>query len=182
MVRPQRRVWLSATALGLMLAGCSTLEKPVAPPRDVPAAYRSAALQGLPRPRNEWWRELGSAELDRLQETALANNKDLQVAIARVAQAQAQARVADATRSPTVEAFGRRELQGPADGPGTASTRADWQSVNNYQLGLRANYEVDLWGRGGYAAESALQLARAGKNGEALQTWRGLFGPLFPLS
>jgi hypothetical protein len=31
-------------------------------------------------------------------------------------------------------------------------------------------------------AAYAIQLERLGKNGEALQAWRKLFGPLFPLS
>lgn len=34
----------------------------------------------------------------------------------------------------------------------------------------------------GDAATTAIQLARSGKNGEALRAWRALFGPLFPLS
>ena len=32
------------------------------------------------------------------------------------------------------------------------------------------------------AATAAIQLARTGRNGEALKAWRALFGPLFPLS
>jgi hypothetical protein len=32
------------------------------------------------------------------------------------------------------------------------------------------------------AVSRALRLARDGRNGEALQEWRKLFGPLFPLS
>jgi hypothetical protein len=32
------------------------------------------------------------------------------------------------------------------------------------------------------AAAVAIQLEQRGKNGEALKTWRDLFGPLFPLS
>jgi hypothetical protein len=34
----------------------------------------------------------------------------------------------------------------------------------------------------GAAATAAIQLSRAGKNGDALKAWRALFGPLFPLS
>lgn len=34
----------------------------------------------------------------------------------------------------------------------------------------------------GDAATAAIQLARSGKNGEALKAWRTFFGPLFPLS
>jgi hypothetical protein len=31
-------------------------------------------------------------------------------------------------------------------------------------------------------ADHAIHLARQGKNGEAMQAWRNLFGPMFPLS
>jgi hypothetical protein len=31
-------------------------------------------------------------------------------------------------------------------------------------------------------ADNAIDLARKGRNGEALQAWRNLFGPKFPLS
>ena len=34
----------------------------------------------------------------------------------------------------------------------------------------------------GRVATDAIRLAREGKNGDALKAWRGLFGPLFPLS
>lgn len=115
----------------------------------------------MPRPSTEWWREFASPELDRLQEAALANNKDLQVAIARVAQAHAQARVAEAALYPSIEAFGLREARGPAGGVGSAVSASEGRSQNRIQLGLRANYETDLWGKFGYAADSAMALAAA---------------------
>ena len=160
---PQRRfAWWLALAQAAFHWGCATEEPLPAADPAAPSAYRNpVAAPGLPRPRTDWWREFSSTELDRLQEVALANNRDLQVAIARVAQADAQARIADAARYPSVEAFGRREALAPDDGPGSAATRSDWRSLNRYQLGLRANYEADLWGKQGYAAESALALAVA---------------------
>lgn len=163
MALPQERALIAALVLaGILQGGCTTPEPQIAPSRDLPASYRNAsALLELPRPSGAWWRELSSRELDRLEEAALANNTDLQVAIARVAQANAQAAVAGAARRPTLDAVARREIQGPADGLGSAATSADWHSENRYQLGLRASYEVDLWGRLGYAAESALAAAKA---------------------
>ena len=161
-VRKHCAGWQIAIALAAGQWGCASEEKLAAPKIESPPIYRNVVpAPDLPRPTTDWWRELSSVELDRLQEVALANNRDLQMAIARVAQANAQARVAQAARSPTVEAFGGRETRAPIDGPGSAATQADWHSQNVYRLGLRASYEVDLWGRQGYAAESALALARA---------------------
>jgi NodT family efflux transporter outer membrane factor (OMF) lipoprotein len=154
--------WLVALVQAGWLWGCATEETlPVAEP-PVPGAYRNQVPDALlPRPTTEWWREFASAELDRLQEAALANNAELKVAIARVAQAQAQARIAGAALAPSLDAFAKREGLAPTQGAGTAETRSEWRSLNRYQVGLRANYEVDLWGKNEYAAESALALAEA---------------------
>jgi NodT family efflux transporter outer membrane factor (OMF) lipoprotein len=145
-----------------LLSACATEEILPVADRSAPVAYRNRGpAPELPRPSTDWWREFSSAELDRLQEAALANNRDLQVAIARVAQAQAQVRLTDSARFPNVEAFARREAQGPDDGVGSVESRDNWRSLNRFQLGLRVNYEADLWGKQGYATESALALAVA---------------------
>lgn len=158
----RRCAWLSALALASAQWSCATEEKlPEAIP-PVLAAYRNAAPAAvLPRPASDWWREFSSAELDRLQEIALANNAELKVAIARVAQAHAQARVAGAALYPSLDAFAKREALAPTFGAGTVTTRSDWRSLNRFQGGLRTNYEIDLWGKNDYAAESALALAAA---------------------
>jgi NodT family efflux transporter outer membrane factor (OMF) lipoprotein len=159
----------AATAAGLLLrlapaflAACTTQEPLPAVDRSVPESYRAAAqAPGLPRPGSEWWREFSSPELNRLEEAGLANNRDLRAAIARVAQADAQARLAEASLAPSVEIFARREAEAPRVGVGLAETRERWDQLNRYRLGVRANYEVDLWGKGEFAAQSALALALA---------------------
>src|SRR5262245_32592393 len=106
--------------LSALLCGCASEVVLPNADRSAPTAYlNSVAAPELPRPSTDWWREFSSAELDRLQEAALANNRELKVAIARVAQAQAQLRVTDAARSPNIEAFLRREIEGPSDGVGS---------------------------------------------------------------
>lgn len=155
------KIFLAVVASGGLCA-CATDKDPPQPSPSVPSAYRSSpATENLPRPSTDWWREFTSSELNRLQDAALANNRDLRAAIARIAQAHAQARLAQAALLPSIDAFGRRETAAPADGPGTVTSSRDWRSENRYQAGLRANYEIDLWGRSGAAAESALALAVA---------------------
>jgi NodT family efflux transporter outer membrane factor (OMF) lipoprotein len=128
-----------------------------------PPALRAQPAQPdqLARPTQDWWTEFGSAELNGLIETALANNFDLRVAVARIEQAEKQARIADGARAPSVEFFGGIESRGPAYGVGTAASREDWYARRTYQAGLRVNYELDLWGRLGAETRSALELARA---------------------
>lgn len=153
---------LQLCALCAAISACAT-HQPLPPPdRTTPAAYRNAAASAeLPRPATEWWREFSSPELDHLVESALANNRELRVAIARVAQARAQARIAEASRAPAIEAFARREHIAPEGGPGSVIEEADWRAANRVRFGLRTAYELDLWGRQEYAAESALALAAA---------------------
>lgn len=158
--RARSLAWLALAAL----AGCATGDLPPEPERATPAAYRNPTATDLPRPSTSWWREYSSAELDRLEEAALANNRDHRIAIARVAQAKAQARLADAARFPSLDLFLRREGFGPEGGPGSVVDGEEWRGANRVRLGLRASYEADLWGKQGYAADSALALAAASEH------------------
>jgi len=115
----------------------------------------------LPRPTQTWWLEFGNEELAELVETAIANNYDLRVAVARIEQAERQAMIAGSARFPTLDFFAGAQAEGPAGGVGTAASRRAFQNRNTFQFGFRASYEVDLWGKIGYQAESALALARA---------------------
>ena len=151
-------VWLAIA----LLAACATGEEPPPPKREAPAGFRNApAGVELPRPQTEWWREFGSDELNRLEETALANNRDHRIAIARVAQAKAQAGLAGAGLSPNVDFIIRREGYAPEGGPGSVVEGGDYKPANRIRVGLRASYEADLWGKLGYAADSATALADA---------------------
>lgn len=150
-------------AAAVPLAGCVA---PVSLPqadRTVPAAYRGVAETGatLSPPQSRWWIEFRSDELDRLEAMALENNRELKSAVARVAQAMAQARVADSARYPTLDGYMAREAVAPEVGIGQADRREDWNWLNRYKVGLRATYEVDLWGRHAAASDSALALALA---------------------
>lgn len=115
----------------------------------------------LPRPTQTWWLEFGSEELGDLVETALANNYDLRVAVARIEQAERQALIANSARYPEINFFVTRGMEGPAGGLGTATSRDTYQHKNEYSFGFRASYEVDLWGKIGYQADAALAQARA---------------------
>lgn len=129
-------------------------------------AFKGAesTVASLPRPSSAWWTEFGSEELNRLQELALANNRDHRVAIARVAQANAQARISQAAKSPTVDITGGVSHSAPEAGRGRVDAGESWNSRALLEAGVRASYEVDLWGRLGYAADSAMALAAASQH------------------
>lgn len=135
--------------------------------RWIPQSYANSAEAansseaGSQAPQRRWWIEFQNPELDELQAIAAANNADLKVAVARVAQAEARARISNAGQSPTIDALVRAERRAPEFGIGTAPTRGDYRSRKIYQAGLRVGYEVDLWGKGSYQEASALAQIRA---------------------
>ena len=177
MTRPSRRVVprlrfarlpLAVACAALVFAGCTTPitkegDAPDGPEyvRWMPDAFRAPVEQQLPRPKELWWQDFESEELNGLIDTALTNNYDLRVAVARVAQTRAQADVVKANESPTIDVGGSYRNQAPALGPGYASSTSQWYSQPVWQVGFLANYEVDLWGRKGFNTQSAFSQALA---------------------
>lgn len=129
----------AAAALAATLAGCSFIpayERPAAP---VPAAFPlPAAGSGTPAAQLAWNEFLADARLRQLVELALANNRDLRVAVLNVEQARAQLGVARADVWPTVNAgvTGNRQPNGSG---GISSS---------YTAGaIVSGFELDLFGR-----------------------------------
>ncbi|MEY3703099.1 MAG: hypothetical protein RLZZ561_719 [Pseudomonadota bacterium] len=114
-------------------------------------------------PSQKWLSEYKSAELDELVAIALAGNNQLNAAVARVTQAEARLRAANGGRAPTIDAIARATYRAPEFGVGTAPTRSDYSSRQIYQAGLRVAYEVDLWGRGAYRQEAAVQQLKSSR-------------------
>ena len=92
-------------------------------------------------PAADWWRGFGSAQLNALIDEAQRSNDDLAGAIARVEEADAQARIAGAALLPAVNlgATGTRERMEVIG----ASPRL----TNLYSPALSASYEIDFWGK-----------------------------------
>ena len=166
---PRAALAAVAATAALALAGCAEPSRP-------PAADAAAvlALAGVPAQLPAGaaaptvtaplgWRTLVRAPwLERLVETALANNRDLRVALFNVQRAQAQAALADANRWPTL-GFGANAARAP---------NTQGREVNNYSLGFQVNaWEVDLFGRLaslGDAARAQLLATEAGRRAAEL--------------
>ncbi|MDP3621398.1 MAG: efflux transporter outer membrane subunit [Polynucleobacter sp.] len=152
----------------LLFAGCtSMMQRDGDPPSGpayvgwLPASYKTPVDQQLPKPKEQWWRDFGSAELSAIIETALNNNFDLRIAIARVSQTRAQADIVKSAQYPTVDANLRYGIQGPTPGPGYAANTAQWNSQPLWQAGALVSYEVDIWGKKGFDTKSAFSQALA---------------------
>lgn len=127
------------------LAGCSTGPDYVRPATELPETWTAAPAQGKPVAAERWWTVYGDATLDRLVDEALANNQDLALATARLDEARALARVADAQLVPSVDAGFQRDRSRRSDS--TATRVPGSLENNNYRAQLNVSYELDLWGR-----------------------------------
>lgn len=139
----------------LLAGGCAMqAPMPVAAPQ-VPAQWRHPpAAAGLVKP--DWWRSFGSEELDRLVRQARHESLDMAAAVARVRQAQANARMARAALLPEValgvEAGRHGSLQSSGEG-----------DANAYSAALNASFEVDFWGRNRALRDGAMALLQASR-------------------
>ena len=161
----RRRLLLLAAALSL--AGCMSL----APPHERPAPpvaerfpHQPADAGAPARPATELaWRDFfgGDARLQRLVELALANNRDLRIAVLNIEAARAQASLARAARWPTVNAAVT----------GTRQPNADGDIGSTYAAGVAVTaWELDLFGRIRSASDAALaQLAATESARQAAQ-------------
>jgi NodT family efflux transporter outer membrane factor (OMF) lipoprotein len=104
-------------------------------------------------PSADWWHGFGSEKLDELIAEAQRSNDDLAVAIARVQEADAQARIAGAPLLPSLDFTADATRQrGPISGAGAgagagAGVGAGRATFNTFNPALAASYELDFWGK-----------------------------------
>ncbi len=161
------RGWLAlgAVACALPLGGCLLTDKPD-PALDIPAAYRAgpknpdAAEVALPP--LDWWRSFRSRELIELMEEARVVNLDVAAAIARITQADAQARITGAALLPTANLNGSATRSRASQATGT-STGIGASERTVYSTSLSGSYEIDFWGKNRAAVRAAEETASASR-------------------
>ena len=131
---------LLIAAFALAIAGCTTT--PTAPPAVElpPATLTDVHLE-------RWWTNFNEPPLTALIDEALANNLDLQVAMARIDAARAQVTFARGSLYPTVDVgvnAGRARVSRVGATPIPQGFPA---TGDDYRVGLNASYELDLWGK-----------------------------------
>jgi len=134
-----------ALAGALVASGCAPVgPNYTRPPVLTPPAYRfvdtpqqAASLADLP-----WWQVFEDPSLQALVREAIANNLDLQAAVARLERARAEAGIAKSFLYPQVDATGTYTVQQNLGGEGAAD---DVQHGGLY--GFQLSWELDLFGR-----------------------------------
>ncbi|MBV9634142.1 MAG: efflux transporter outer membrane subunit [Methylobacteriaceae bacterium] len=155
---------LLAIGLGSLLASGCSLEGPLpdlAIP--IPTAYRASVPAPAAPPPIDWPNLFRSKELTALVVEAEYQNLDIAVAVARIAQADAQASIDAAGLYPTLTGDANAERTHSA---GTArSKKPPFRSTssNLFSFGLTASYEIDFWGKNYAAAEAGNLLAEASR-------------------
>jgi len=119
------------------------------------AAAYSAGKPGSGRPiaDGDWISRFRDRRLDALVDEALANNKDLKIAAARLSAAEATAELAGVDRRPKLDggfrgSRAKRNFIGfPFGGEGGGEDSVLSSLTNDFGLSLDLSWEVDLWGR-----------------------------------
>lgn len=133
--------------LVVLLAGCSFLpnyERPAAP---VPEQWSVAGekLGAGKAAVGEWQGYFTDVRLQEIIAAALEHNRDLRIAVARVAEARALAGIARADRFPTVDVSLQQQA---AHVPGDLSSTGRQATTRRYDANLGiAAFELDFWGR-----------------------------------
>jgi len=154
---------LTALVIALALAGCASVGPDYKRPAvSVPQEWRTTGEGVGSMADLEWWQLFQDPVLRDLIATALEENRDLRLAVARVAEARAQLAVTRAAQFPQVDAQGSYTNQrfSQKSFPFTAlrsfpgASGLDVQQ-DFYRTGLELSFELDLWGRLRCATEGA---------------------------
>lgn len=135
------------------LTACSLAPDAVVPTERVPENWLHAKADTSVA-KSASWNDFGSAEMNTLITTALANNTDLAAALARIEQARATTRIQGSGLYPQVEASGSA---GRDRSDASGSRRTDDHSSANVTVA----YELDLWQRNRNLLEAATWQLRA---------------------
>ncbi len=119
----------------ILLTGCSQKTTEVASPVRDMETFSSDGQVDIPQ---RWWEVFGNEHLNNFVDSALHSNFDLQTAWYRFREAEAIKRRQSSSFFPFLDASAEAETFSPESSNGNSE---------QFQLGLQAEYEMDLWGR-----------------------------------
>ncbi len=133
-------------AIAAALSGCSLVPDYLRPAAPVPEAWKVGAGGTATVVVSDDWRSFfADARLQELIVTSLENNRDMRIAVARVAEARALAGIARAERFPAVDVNIQQQA---ARIPGDLSSTGREMISRRYDANLGiAAFELDFWGR-----------------------------------
>jgi multidrug efflux system outer membrane protein len=171
---------VTALVLCLALGGCMLLGPDYKRPDiNVPGAYPEpdAGTGQLSVPA-DWWRLYRDPLLDDLVSAGLKSNVDIRAAIARVEEAEALTREANATLLPQIDVNAQATRSRSSQVTGSAPVSTVVRPVrNDFLLSAGTSFELDFWGRlrrGREAARAQYAASRYGRDVVALTLAAGI--------
>lgn len=168
------KVYLIAIAASLSLcAGCKVGPKYSVPAAPVPPSYREQVQQPQAASKDweaatpedawdkgNWWEIYRDPELNALEQRVEVSNQSLKSAQARFVQARAFVHESRSSRLPTVSAGGAiaRDRLSMNQGVPPPASESDF---GNFDLGLTASWEPDMWGRVRTLVDASVENAQA---------------------
>ena len=159
-------VALAALAgISVLPAGCMVGPDFKRPEVEQPPRFKSQADGEMGPPvLAEWWQLYRDPELDQLIALAQASNQNIRIAVARVDEARALARVAGSYLFPTINAdpqFSHNRYSANRASTVTGKKVLSGASRNDWLIPIDLSYEIDVWGRVRRSLESAKATAAA---------------------
>ncbi len=153
-----RSALLGGMAALLAAAGCSVGPAYHRPQLPLPQQWRTEVAPDQKQwPNADWWHLFGSPTLERYLALAETNGDDIAAAIARVHEADAQARIAGAALYPAITA-NPEALRSRSFSPSGPTHPFD-----EYEAAGSASYVLDFWGKNRAARSAAVLAAQASR-------------------
>ena len=151
-----RKRALPTLGIAIALAGCAQPGQDYQRPQlDLPAAWEQGGPGSATKTPAQWWKLFNAPALDTLVEEALAHNRDIKAAAARIDEARANIIVTDADRWPTIYGTANTaRTQITQRGATPLFPGVPIESSSN-RVTLAASYETDFWGKYTRANEAA---------------------------
>jgi multidrug efflux system outer membrane protein len=140
----------SLAALTLQCGGCLLKPEFERPEVLKDTSFRDGVSTQLSIANLMWWELFGDEKLKALIRTALSENRNLQIAMARIDEARATLGVVRPDQFPRVDISGAATRSDLAD-----AVLPQIGPANDFSLLGRLGFEVDLWGRYASATEAA---------------------------
>lgn len=141
-------------ATALTLGACTVGPDYVRPEIDAPEKFRYQAGEAEALVNTQWWRQFNDPALDRLIDTALANNRDVRIAAARVEEFAARVDISRAGFYPQIGYGGSAERAQVSRNSVGYVPGAD-RIGESYAATLNVGWELDIWGKIRRASEAA---------------------------